>query len=268
MSYVHGTDPDEQARLSRLNDMLNAATLRELALSGTEHILDVGAGLGQLTRAMSRTGARVLGIERSPEQIAEAHRQAALAGETIDLRPGDALALPLSASEWGSFDVAHARFLLEHVADPLAVVRQMVRAVRPGGRVILADDDHELLKFFPEPPGLSTVWHAYQRSYDRAGNDPIIGRRLPSLLHQAGAHPIRSTMIFFGACHGDPNFSPLLDNVAIILDRAAPAIAATALVTPAAITAAIAAILSLRTTPGAALWYSMPLAIAEVRPTG
>ena len=37
--------------------------------------------------------------------------------------------------------------------DPLAVVRQMVRAVKPGGRVVLADDDHDLLRLWPEPPG-------------------------------------------------------------------------------------------------------------------
>jgi 2-polyprenyl-3-methyl-5-hydroxy-6-metoxy-1,4-benzoquinol methylase len=46
----------------------------------------------------------------------------------------------------GHFDVAHARFLLEHVPDPLVIVRTMVRAVRPGGRVILADDDYEGLR--------------------------------------------------------------------------------------------------------------------------
>ena len=38
-----------------------------------------------------------------------------------------------STDEWGTFDLVHARFLLEHVSDPLAVVRSMARAVRPGG---------------------------------------------------------------------------------------------------------------------------------------
>src|SRR5919204_6304834 len=115
--YVHGTDPEEQARLTRLNDILNAGTLRELALAGGERVLDVGAGLGQLSRAMARaTGSRVVAVERSPEQRAEALRQARAAGEEglVELRAGDARELPLTRAEWGSFDVAHTRFLLEH----------------------------------------------------------------------------------------------------------------------------------------------------------
>jgi SAM-dependent methyltransferase len=264
MTYVHGTHAEEQARLSRLNDILNGAHLRELGLRGDERVLDVGAGLGQLARAMARTGARVVGVERSDEQRAEAARQAAAAGEAdlIDLRAGDALALPLADDEWGTFDVAHARFLLEHVADPLAVVQQMVRAVRPGGRIILADDDHDLLRMHPEPAGLHPVWAAYQRTYDRAGNDPVIGRRLPALLAAAGATPRRATLIYFGACHGDPTFPDFLSNLAIILDTASVAITATGLVSAPAITATTAAIRSLSSHPGAALWYAMPWAEA------
>src|SRR5216684_1106337 len=179
--YVHGTDANEQKRLTALNDMMNEASLGALRLSPKERILDIGAGLGQLTRAIGRsTGTRVVGVERSTEQIAEAQRQARAAGEEhlIDIRKGEAVNLPLEDDEWATFDVAHARFLLEHVPDPLEVTKAMVRAVRPGGRVVLEDDDHDLLRLWPEPPGLQPLWHAYMRSFDRNGNDPYVGRRL------------------------------------------------------------------------------------------
>jgi len=100
----------------------------------------------------------------------------------------------------GQFDVARARFVLEHIPTPLQVVRNMARAVRPGGRVILSDDDYDGLRLWPEPPGFSLVWNAYQRTYDRHGNDPIVGRRLVKFLHQAGLLPRRNTLIFFGGC--------------------------------------------------------------------
>src|SRR5687768_17604087 len=100
--YVHGTAPEEQSRLSAMNALLNDAAVAELRLSGGERILDVGSGLGQLSRAMARAAgpaAKAIGIERSEEQRAAAMQQALAAGEPdlVEFRGGDALALPLGA---------------------------------------------------------------------------------------------------------------------------------------------------------------------------
>src|SRR5216110_225911 len=130
MTYIHGTSPEEQRRLSLMNDvLLNPLSLRELALRGDERIIDFGSGLGQFTCAMARAVLRggVVGIERSDEQRAKAVREA-----NVVYRAGDVLNLDLG-NEWGTFDVAHARFVLEHVPDSLRVVQAMVRAVKPGG---------------------------------------------------------------------------------------------------------------------------------------
>src|ERR1044072_1350922 len=134
--YVHGTHPEEQRRLADLNALVNHASLEALAATPGERALDVGSGLGQFARALARvTGERVVAVERSPEQIARAVALAADAGEEplVDFRAGDALSLPLARAEWGSFDLAHARFLLEHVPGPQEVVNAMGRAVRTSG---------------------------------------------------------------------------------------------------------------------------------------
>jgi SAM-dependent methyltransferase len=257
--YVHGTSPEEQRRLTRLNALMNEGSLRELAPRAGERILDLGAGLGQLTRAMARlTGHRVVAVERSAEQIREALAQARDAGEThlLDLRQGDVFTLPLAEQEWGSFDVAHTRFLLEHVPDPLAVVKTMVRAVRPGGRVVLEDDDHDLLRLWPEPPGLMAVWQAYMRSYDRLGNDPIVGRRLVQLLQEAGAQPHRNTWIFFGSCAGHPDFGYYVQNLGHILDGARAPILSMG-ITPGQVDDLLAALDVWRRRPDAAIWFSI-----------
>jgi SAM-dependent methyltransferase len=257
--YIHGTSADEQRRLTRLNDLLNGASLAEARLLPGERVIDFGAGLGQYSRAMARaTGRVVVGIERSEAQIAEARAQAAQAGEEklLDLREGSVSDPPLDDAEWASFDVAHARFVLEHVPDPLAIVRTMVRAVRPGGRIILADDDHDVLRLWPEPPGLSAVWQAYQRGYDRHGNDPIVGRRLVQLLHQAGAQPRRNTWIFFGACAGHPDFEAFVVNLAGVISGALDDIVATGLPRETA-QAAIDALTPWSQRPDAAIWFAM-----------
>jgi ubiquinone/menaquinone biosynthesis C-methylase UbiE len=252
----------EQQRLSLLNDLMNGAALRELGLQGGERVLDVGSGLAQLARAFGRavgSRGRVLGIERDPQQLAEAFRQAQQAGEEnlIELRAGDALALPLYASEWGTFDVAHTRFVLEHVRDPLQVVRQMARAVRPGGRIVLQDDDHDVIRLWPEPPGFGSVWQAYLRTYDRLGNDPYIGRRLVTLLHQAGAAPTRNTWIFFGSCAGNPTFELLVNNMLGILEGARATILAQALLDGETFDAGLAGLAAWKRRPDAAFWYAI-----------
>ena len=258
--YLHGTSPAEQGRLSHLNRLMNEAALRELELQGGERIVDFGCGLAQLSRAMARAaGTRVVGIERSGEQLAEAARQAAAAGETalVELRQGDVAAPPIETQEWGTFDVAHARFVLEHVPDPAAVVRQMARAVRPGGRVILQDDDHDVLRAWPEPPGFSALWTAYARTYDRLGCDPYVGRRLVSLLHAADIAPFRSTYLFFGGCAGEPRFASLAENMVGLLASAREQIVRGGLLEPDVFDHAVAALRLWAGRPDAALWYSI-----------
>src|SRR5256712_14156266 len=127
-AYLHGTSPAEQGRLSLLNRLMNEAAMRELAISKGDLIIDFGCGLGQLSLDMARAaGTRLVGIERSEEQLARAERHALL-----DLRLGDVGDPPPRDHEWGSFDLRHARFVPEHAREPPDGARHMVRTVRPG----------------------------------------------------------------------------------------------------------------------------------------
>ena len=260
--YIHGSSAEEQARLAALNDLINQAALREIGLRGGERVLDVGSGLGQFTRAMARAAGptgRVVGVERDPQQLSEAIRRARADGEEklAELRSGDAMALPLRSEEWGSFDVAHARFLLEHVPEPLSVVRAMLKAVHAGGRVVLQDDDHDVLRLWPEPAGFWQLWQAYMRTYDRMGNDPYTGRRLVALLHEAGAAPSRNNWLFFGSCSGHPTFAALVANLINILIGARDAILSQHLMDKAILEQALASLREWGRRPDAAFWYAI-----------
>jgi SAM-dependent methyltransferase len=261
-TYIHGTSEEEQRRLSLMNDvLLNPASLRELALRGEERILDFGSGLGQFSRAMARAVPRgkVIGIERDDAQLAKARTLAREAGEDalVEFRQGDVLALDLPHDEWGSFDVVHTRFLLEHLPDPLAVVRTMLRALKPGGRIVLADDDHEVMRLWPEPPGFSDLWRAYMRTYDRIGNDPFVGRRLVQLLHEAGAQPVRNTWIFFGGCAGMPYFDVLANNMRGVVWTARDTIVSMKLYDAALFDITMREAEAWSKRPDAALWFAM-----------
>jgi len=258
--YVHGTHPEEQQRLADMNALINRASLGALAPRPGERTLDVGSGLGQLTRDIARaTAAPTVGVERSAEQLSRALELARAAGEAalVEFRAGDALALPLTASEWGTFDCAHTRFLLEHVPDPQAVVAEMARAVRSGGRVVLEDDDHGAFRPWPEPPHVMAVWRAYQRTYDRLGNDPLVGRRLVQLLAGAGLEPRRIELLPFGACAGQPSFVPLVRNLANIFRGAQDEILATGGVDARQFAGALAALAAFERTRDGVFWYTI-----------
>jgi len=258
--YIHGTTREEQTRLAQLNRLLNQQSIARLSPRPSEHILDVGCGFGlfahELAAAVGPSG-RVVGIERELAQIEEGNRLVREAGLAIraDIRQGDAYDFPLHAEEWGSFDVAHARFLLEHLARPAEVVAAMVRAVKPGGRVILEDDDHEALVLHPPVPEFEAVWRAYARAYEEGGRDPRIGRKLVSLLVSAGASPARSDWPFFGACAGADTFDFIVTNCRTIILGARDAILATRAVTPGEFDAGIASYDAWRKRTDASYWY-------------
>lgn len=259
--YIHGTDPDEQRRLTRLNDLLNRRSLTELRARPGQRVLDVGSGLGQLSRAIARAvqpGGLVVAVERDPEQLAEAERQARAdtSGVFVDFRQGDAVDLPLSHEEWGTFDLVHTRFVLEHVSDPEAVVRAMFEAARPGGRVVMEDDDHDLLRLWPEVDEVSRLWEAYIHVYEALGNDPFVGRRLIELLNGAGATDMRNEMLHFGSCSGDPNFTYFVANFVGIFRGAADAIVEGGELTASEVEDGVRALESWGQRGDVAIWYA------------
>ena len=99
-------------------------------LAGATDVLDVGTGEGQLARAAVATGARVVGVDPSWGQLAEARRRA---GGPLYLR-AEAVALPLPGS---AFDAVLACMVFEHIEGVDAAIAEVARVLRPGGRFLL-----------------------------------------------------------------------------------------------------------------------------------
>jgi hypothetical protein len=135
-----------------------------------------------------------------------------------------------------------------------------VAAVRPGGRLVLVDDDHELLRMWPACTPLARSWDIYWESYRDRGTDPLVGRRLPDLLREAGARPVRVTTLFYGACRGMPVFDLVVDNLAGVLESAAEDLDRRGRLPHAEMQAALDALAGWRQGEAATLWYSLPLA--------
>lgn len=262
-AYIHGSSPREQERLEWMNRLLNEIELDALALVGGESALELGAGTGLFARELARrlSSGHVLGVELDEHQLAAA--RAVAAGITnLELRQGDVFAPPLCAEEWGSFDLVHARFLLEHLTRPADAVRVMARAVRPGGRVVLVDDDHDTLRVWPAAPAFERLWRAYCEEYLRRGMDPWIGRRLTGLLAGAGLELVEARLLSFGACAGMQLFPVVVANLHGVLAGAADDIRRAGTLAGPEVQAGLGEIRSWSEQPGAVMWYALPCATA------
>lgn len=259
--YIHGTSNSEQARLTLTNNLLNARSLGEANIRAGDKILDLGSGLGQLSCLMAQSGQPggiVVGIERSKDQIKAALELAKKqeVERIVQFREGDVHTMPLTQGEWGSFDVAHARFLLEHIPDPQNVVQSMIKAVKKSGRIILEDDDHDIVRLWPEPSGFGKLWDAYMRSYECLGNNPRIGRSLISLLKNGGANPVRNTWIWFGSCSGDVTFGSTVDNLIGVIVGAKEVMLDQGLIRHREFDEGMASLMKWKNRGDAAYWYA------------
>ena len=124
---------------------VNAALMDVLAPAPGESLLEVGSGSGVLCRQMAPAvvpGGKIVGVDISPEfaKIARSHATNEALADLIDWSAGKAESLPFRDA---SFDGVLGARLLLHVPNPGAVLSEMVRVVRPGGRVVMMDWDFE-----------------------------------------------------------------------------------------------------------------------------
>jgi demethylmenaquinone methyltransferase/2-methoxy-6-polyprenyl-1,4-benzoquinol methylase len=127
--------------------------------AATDTVLDVATGTGAVARELlRRKGCTVVGLDQSPEMLAEARRRLP---DQVELVEGTADRLPFPDA---SFDALTFTYLLRYVSDPAVTLRELARVVRPGGTIAGLE--------FGVPHG---VWRPLWELYVRIGL-PLAGR--------------------------------------------------------------------------------------------
>lgn len=199
--YTHG-HAESVLRSHRTRTAENSAAYLLPYLKPGLRLLDVGSGPGTITADLARlvSPGRVVALEASEEVLALTRAEVERRGcADVDYAVGDVHALDLPDD---SFDVVHAHQVLQHVADPIQAVREMVRLCRPGGVVAARDGDYGAFTWYPASEDLDRWRLLYMAAARANGGEPEAGRNLLAWAHAAGCEDVESSASVW--CYGDP----------------------------------------------------------------
>jgi ubiquinone/menaquinone biosynthesis C-methylase UbiE len=177
---------DYLGRLARMLDVYRREDYPQLQLAPGARVLDVGCGAGEVcVELAARVGSagRVAGVDPSAAMIEAARQRTAGVAPPIDLREASIYALPFADA---SFDAVRAERVFQHLDDPDAGLREMIRVTRPGGRVMVIDPDHSQGGLGLDDPDDRQVYQASVRALLAMIVNPCSGTRLRAAFVRAG----------------------------------------------------------------------------------
>jgi ubiquinone/menaquinone biosynthesis C-methylase UbiE len=192
---------DLAARLERRAKAEDEVAARDIYLglldiAAGERVLDVGCGSGAVTRDIARrVGAhgQAIGLDPSPALLAVARelaRETGL-GDRVEFHEGSALRLPFPDR---SFDAVVCVTVLSHVPGGEAAIPELVRVLRPGGRLGVFDLDTDMTAF--THPDRTLTRRIVAAASDATAVNGWLARQLPSLFQRAGIVDVRARGFF------------------------------------------------------------------------
>jgi len=191
-TYTHGHSA-AVLRSHRWRTAENSAAYLLASLEPGQRLLDVGCGPGTITIDLAARVApgQVVGIDSAAVVVSAAARLAEEVGaRNVTFATGDAYALDFPDA---SVEIVHAHQVLQHLADPVAALREMRRVLRPGGTLGVRDSDYAAFAWAPADPLLDRWLELYHQVTRRNGGEADAGRRLLGWVNQAGFEAARAS---------------------------------------------------------------------------
>jgi ubiquinone/menaquinone biosynthesis C-methylase UbiE len=189
--YVHGYSGREEERLLDQANALTELLHHDTAYPVGSRVLEAGCGVGAQTITLARhsPGAHIMAVDISPEFLEAARRRVATAGlANVTFHQADLFALPFGPA---SFDHAFVCFVLEHLPDPVGMLRRLGEALKPGGTLTVIEGDHGSAYFHPDSAEARRAIQCLVDLQSRAGGNALVGRQLQPLLTAAAFRQVR-----------------------------------------------------------------------------
>jgi len=190
--YVHGFTREEQDRLYGQARFLEHRVHEGLPLRRVRNLLEVGCGVGAQTDILLRRHPElhVTGLDASPLNLTRAKQHLAKlpwAKGRATFELGDAGQMRFGHD---TFDGAFLCWILEHVADPMLVLSETRRVLRPGSPIVCTEVLNATFFLEPYSPNTLAYWMAFNDRQLELGGDPFVGAKLGNLLQAVGCRDI------------------------------------------------------------------------------
>jgi SAM-dependent methyltransferase len=219
--YVLGDHAREMARLraqARLWDPVSHALFDRIGVRRGWKVLEVGPGLGSLHMELRRrVGGTVDAVERSAafaSQIEKRTRRDGLGPSRIFF--SDLIDADLPAN---TYDLIFARWVFLFLPDPAGHVKQLARALKPGGTLALQDYHRDSFVLVPRPDEWTDFITADKALFASHGGDVNIGVRLPVMMEAAGLRVTGIEQTTKAGHPGSPTWNWVTNWVMSVIDR-------------------------------------------------
>jgi ubiquinone/menaquinone biosynthesis C-methylase UbiE len=194
--YLHGFSRNEQDRLYEQARFLEASVYQKVDFSAAKKLIEVGCGVGAQTEILLERfpNLHVTGIDFSADQISRAknHLSDREYQKRVDLHQGDALHLTFKDD---SFDGAFLCWFLEHVQEPVAILNEIRRVMKPHATIVCNEVLNATFYVHPYSPATLKYWFEFNDHQWNMKGDPFVGGKLANYLLKAGFQNIETQVI-------------------------------------------------------------------------
>lgn len=194
--YIHGFTKTEQDRLYKQSRVHEDVIFSQVDFSTQNRVIEVGSGVGAQTQILLERFPHITldCVDASQEQIqrASATLKTQIKNKKVKIHQADASHLPFPED---TFDGAFICWLLEHVQNPLDILKEVRKTLKSGGVIYCNEVFNSTFYLHPYSPHTLKFWFEFNDFQWAMKGDPFVGGKLANYLMQAGFQNITTKVL-------------------------------------------------------------------------